>query len=214
MARREASGPAGRRASSFRAAPRRERAATRRKDRPDAQRARPESARRSRSARSLKAQAQVRPRTKTTLTSPLTRQILLLGIALVVIALSLAYPLRNYVQQQAVAREAAATQAELEQEVADLNAKITALQDPSYIRAEAKRRLQYVTPDEQVYVVQLPPELVTTAAESADNSTPAPSVAGADVADADDDDAMTDAADAAPSPWYRTLWDTLRDAGS
>ncbi|OJV23857.1 MAG: hypothetical protein BGO26_03250 [Actinobacteria bacterium 69-20] len=71
-------------------------------------------------------------------------------------ALSLAYPLRGYLQQQAAEAQAIAEQHDLEAQIKDLNAQIAALKDPAYIRAEAKRRLQYVTPGDTVYVVKVP----------------------------------------------------------
>ena len=88
--------------------------------------------------------------------SPLARQIAALGIALCAVALSLAYPLRGYLQQQAAEQAAVAEQQQLEQQIADLKEQQAALQDPAYIKAEAKRRLQYVTPGDTVYVVKVP----------------------------------------------------------
>lgn len=115
--------------------------------------------------------------------SRLARQIALLGLVLAVVALSLAYPLRNYLSQRADLAAAVEQQHELDQRIAELQIQQAALADPDYIAAEAKRRLQYVRPGDTVYVVQAP-ELTT-------------------------DDAGA-AAPAAPSgPWYSTLWDTL-----
>lgn len=133
--------------------------------------------------------------------SPLARQIVALGLALAAVALSLAYPLRGYVQQQAAEREALAAVQQLEAEKADLEAQVAALGDPAYIRAEAKRRLQYVSPGDTVYVVKLPKGVA--AAESDGGP-----VLGAETVD-DTDDAPADA------PWYQTLWGTLvgDDAG-
>ena len=102
--------------------------------------------------------------------------------ALCVVALSLAYPLRTYLGQRADLAAAVSQQRALEQQVADLQANQAALSDPNYIREQAKRRLQYVTPGDTVYVVQAP----VTAAASASAAAAAPSGA-----------------------WYTTLWGTL-----
>lgn len=79
-----------------------------------------------------------------------------LGLALCAVALSLAYPLRGYLQQRAAETQAVSEQHDLEAQIEDLNAQVAALKDPAYIRAEAKRRLQYVTPGDTVYVVKVP----------------------------------------------------------
>lgn len=236
MARRQTTGPGGRRASSFRAPQRRERTATRRPardragaDRTGTDRTRPASGARSSSGAGLTARAQLKQRSGNAMRSPMTRQILALGIALSVVALSLAYPLRNYVEQQAVERDATAAQATLEREVADLEAQIAALEDPAYIKAEAKRRLQYVTPGDQVYVVQLPPGLLEeptaadkesttgtsahdTAVRATETTADADSSSGASAASASSaSDATGDEAADSMAPWYQSLWETLID---
>ena len=60
-----------------------------------------------------------------------------------------------------------------------------ALSDPDYLANEAKRRLQFVTPGDTVYVVHAP------ALPKAAAPPPATPVA--------------------QSPWYSNLWDTLSD---
>jgi cell division protein FtsB len=115
--------------------------------------------------------------------SKVARQIAILGLVLCAVALSLAYPLRNYLEQRADLAAAVADQRNLEQQVAQLQIQQAALSDPDYIRAQAKERLQYVQPGDTVYVVQAP-----------DPGAAAPS----------------DSAEAASiTPWYTTLWDTL-----
>jgi cell division protein FtsB len=141
--------------------------------------------------------------------SPLTRQIAALGLALCAVALSLAYPLRNYLQQQATEQAAIAEQHQLEQQIADLQAQQAALQDPAYIKAEAKRRLQYVSPGDTVYVVKVPgPATPSPAAPGA------PDAAGSGQTDSGGTGSAPSGA--APSqPWYATMWDTLEHgAGS
>ncbi len=101
-------------------------------------------------------------------------------------ALSLAYPFRDYLHQREELAAATAEQHELEMTVAALKEQQAALSDPDYIKAEAKKRLQYVTPGDTVYVVQAPavPEAGATG---------------------------TVPAEAEQKPWYSTLWGTLSD---
>jgi cell division protein FtsB len=104
--------------------------------------------------------------------SPLTRQIVALGLALSVVALSLAYPIRTYLQQQAAEQAAVAEQHQLQGQIDDLKAQVVALKDPAYIRAEAKRRLQYVTPGDTVYVVKVPEALAAESSDGGDGPVP------------------------------------------
>lgn len=129
--------------------------------------------------------------------SPLARQIAAIGLALCAVALSLAYPLRGYLQQQSAERAAVAQQAALQEQIVELQAKQAALEDPAYIKSEAKRRLQYVSPGDTVYVVKVPQAQQVPPTAAADDSTA---------------DAGSDGQAAAPesSPaWYAGLWDTL-----
>lgn len=157
--------------------------------------------------------------------SPLARQIVALGLALCAVALSLAYPLRGYLQQQAAEQQATAEQLTLQTQIADLEAQVAALKDPAYIRSEAKRRLQYVTPGDTVYVVKVP------GAANERDSAPAPD-GGYDVvppgatADTAPSGVAGSAAPATPTtrgsaaqpgadgPWYATLWGTLTGAAA
>jgi cell division protein FtsB len=157
--------------------------------------------------------------------SPLARQVVALGLALSVVALSLAYPLRGYLQQQTAEQQAIVEQQSLEARILDLKAEIAALKDPAYIRAEAKRRLQFVTPGDTVYVVKLPksvtespagPDVAAGAAESdgavdvasAGTAGPASGTAGPASGTAGFASGTGDDADTSP-PWYRSLWSTL-----
>jgi cell division protein FtsB len=120
--------------------------------------------------------------------STLARQVAILGLVLCAIALSVAFPLRNYLQQRTELAQAISTQQDLEQQRDELAARKSALSDPDYIAAEARRRLQYVTPGDTVFVVH------------------APAVA---------DDAQAAAASAiAGQPWYTNLWTTLSESGA
>ena len=118
--------------------------------------------------------------------STLARQVAILGLVLCAIALSVAFPLRNYLAQRTELAQAVSTQQDLEQQRDELQARKAALSDPDYIAAEARRRLQYVTPGDTVFVVH------------------APVVA---------DDAQAAAASAvSDQPWYSNLWATLSES--
>jgi cell division protein FtsB len=149
--------------------------------------------------------------------SPLARQIVALGLALSVVALSLAYPLRGYLQQQSAERQAIAEQHDLESQIVDLQAEIAALKDPAYIRAEAKRRLQYVTPGDTVYVVKLPRSV------AAASTGPATAASPEGVGDAAPSAGTTGTAGGSSGPgeapdttepWYASLWATLSGGDS
>ena len=118
----------------------------------------------------------------------LARQVAILGLVLCAIALSVAFPLRNYFQQRAQLAEAVTAQQSLEQERDQLAARRAALQDPDFVAAEARRRLQYVTPGETVFVVHAPASALQAQA--------GPGRPSADQA------------------WYGNLWDTLAEPGT
>lgn len=120
--------------------------------------------------------------------STLARQVAILGLVLCAIALSVAFPLRSYLEQRTELAQAVATQQDLEQQRDELQARRIALEDPDYIAAEARRRLQYVTPGDTVFVVHAPP--IESAAD----------IAAADAAD--------------DLPWYGSLWNTLTEDGA
>jgi cell division protein FtsB len=120
--------------------------------------------------------------------SRLARQVAILGLVLCAVALSVAFPLRNYLEQRTELADAVASQQSLEQQRDELQARKNALQDAAYVAAEARRRLQYVTPGETVFVVHAP-----------DLGADAPSGAAAPASD---------------QPWYGSLWDTLAEPGT
>jgi cell division protein FtsB len=108
-----------------------------------------------------------------------------LGLVFVAVAFVLAVPLRNYFSQRNQLDAAVATEQAMNAQKASLQQQRTALSDPFYLANEARQRLQFVTPGDTVYVVHAP-ALPNTAA-------PAP------------------AKQAAQTPWYSKLWDTVSD---
>ena len=120
--------------------------------------------------------------------SALARQLAILGVVVCAIALSVAFPLRSYLEQRTELARAVAAQQDLEHQRDELQARKSALSDPDYIAAEARRRLQYVTPGDTVFVVH------------------APALAGG-----------ADAAATGPAsgqPWYGSLWSTLSEGAA
>ncbi|MTD12782.1 septum formation initiator family protein [Nakamurella sp. YIM 132087] len=115
--------------------------------------------------------------------SRVARQAAALGLVLCTVALLIAFPLRTYLAQRDQLRSEQAEEQALRDQLADLQGQAAALQDPDYIKAEARARLQYVMPGDTVYVVQAPE----------------PTVAGS----------PGTAVVEESSPWYSDLYDTL-----
>lgn len=90
----------------------------------------------------------------------LTTRATLLALVICVLVLTLAYPLRLYLQQQAKISELTRTNAASQQRVDELRAAVARYDDPAWVRDEARRRLHYVLPGERSY-------LMPTAAPSA-----------------------------------------------
>ncbi|MFC4867411.1 septum formation initiator family protein [Streptomonospora arabica] len=114
-----------------------------------------------------------------------TSRAAILALVICVIALSLAYPLREYLAQRARIAELREEKAQTEQAVADLQERSKQLKNPAYIEREARTRLHYQYPGERAYVV---------------------------VSDSDDQDA--DAAAGSGEPWFTRLWKSVLEADS
>ncbi|MEP6560300.1 MAG: septum formation initiator family protein [Nakamurella sp.] len=114
----------------------------------------------------------------------------ILGLVLCAVALSVAFPFKNYVQQRADLAQAVVAQQDLEQQRDELQARKDALNDPDYVAAEARRRLQYVTPGDTVFVVHAP--ALTPSGDAA----------------------AAAAAKSSNEPWYGQLWSTLSEDGA
>ena len=123
--------------------------------------------------------------------SGLTGRAAVLGLVVCALVLSLAYPAKQYLGQRGAIAHLAQQKAAAEHRVAVLAEQATRLGDPAYVRAQARRRLQYVMPGDTVYVVITP-----------DGGQPAaPKAAGAPAA-----------APGAGQPWYAQLWGTVQAA--
>ncbi|WP_345340955.1 septum formation initiator family protein [Rhodococcus olei] len=81
---------------------------------------------------------------------------MVLAMVVCALALTLAVPLRTYLAQRSEAEHVAEQREQLEADVARLTRDNQQADDPAYVRAQARDRLQYVMPGETPYQVQLP----------------------------------------------------------
>ncbi|POM27507.1 Cell division protein FtsL [Actinomadura rubteroloni] len=116
----------------------------------------------------------------------LTGRAAILAVVVCAIALSLAYPVREYVAQRQEIAQLEHRQAEARRQVDELTRHKQRLGDRSYIEREARRRLRYCMPDEKCYIVL-------------------------DGGDGDGTPAGGNGTGRRP-PWYETLWRSVRDA--
>ena len=122
--------------------------------------------------------------------SNLTGRAAVLALVVCLLAISLAYPLREYLAQRGDIAGYRGKVAEQEARVAELRRQHARWSDQAYVEAQARERLHYVMPGETSYVVL-----------EADD-TPAP------------DGAVEPAtAAAARSPWFTDLWRSVEVAG-
>lgn len=85
------------------------------------------------------------------------RRAALLAAVICVLILSVAVPLRNYVDQRAELSAVYEQQHILADKIAELERRRVLLADPEHIETQARERLRYVRPGEAPYLVQLPP---------------------------------------------------------
>ncbi|MBB4929739.1 cell division protein FtsL [Lipingzhangella halophila] len=100
------------------------------------------------------------------------------------IALSLAYPLREYVLQRAEIAKLQEERERTEQSVSELEQRHEELQDPDHIEREARERLHYQYPDERAYVI---------------------------IADDGGEEAEEESAESR-EPWFTRLWKSVQEA--
>jgi cell division protein FtsB len=115
-----------------------------------------------------------------------TRRAAVLAIVVCALAFTLAVPLRTYLSQRSEIAQQEQQRTELRQQVAELQARQAALNDPAQVETEARRRLRYVMPGETPYLVQLPEDNPQSPQQQSRHQ-PGPG----DVA------------------WYQQLWSTL-----
>jgi cell division protein FtsB len=131
-----------------------------------------------------------RPRTGGAFGLSATRQAAVLAMVVCALALSVAVPLRTYLTQHAQVEQELSQQAKLEQQAAQLEQRKQQLADPAQIQAEARSRLGMVMPGETPYTVQLP-------GDGQQGGQRGPSQQ-----------------QAANSPWFEQLWNSITGSGS
>ena len=114
----------------------------------------------------------------------LTGRAALLAVVICAIALSLAYPVREYIAQRRQIDQLVSTQQGLSAQVKNLQAEHQRLQDPAYIEQQARDQLHMCLPAEKCYVIvgdSAPPDSTPQQAPSA-------------------------------APWYSRLWQSVKRA--
>ncbi|MEX2291338.1 MAG: septum formation initiator family protein [Mycobacteriales bacterium] len=119
--------------------------------------------------------------------SALTPRAAILALLVCGLLVSAALPLREYLAQRGQIGELEQSQAAARERIAALEAERRRLEDPAYIAAEARRRLNFVLPGETAYVVLAPEELPLEQPDGA-------------------------GAKGAGAPWYSQLWGSVQAA--
>jgi cell division protein FtsB len=112
-----------------------------------------------------------------------TSRAAVLAVVLCAIALSLAYPVREYIAQRRQIDQLQAASAATAAQLARLRAEAAQLNEPAYIEQQARDRLHWCLPHQTCYVII--------------DGQPAGHAA---------------AAAAAATPWYERLWHSVRQA--
>ncbi|CAN5330937.1 hypothetical protein BH24ACT9_BH24ACT9_11080 [soil metagenome] len=86
-------------------------------------------------------------------TERLTGRAILLAAVVVLLVVSLAYPLQRYLAQQATIDGLEAENSAAQERVEDLRVRVDQLDDPAFIQTQAQSRLQYVMPGDLLYVI-------------------------------------------------------------
>lgn len=115
----------------------------------------------------------------------------MLGLVVCALVVSAALPLREYLSQRSQIAAAQAKQAQQQERVTVLEDQLRQLQDPAFLKAQARTRLHFVLPGETAYVVLTP--------------SAAPDAPGAQ--------ALQGARATGPeAPWYSQVWGSVRTA--
>ena len=115
----------------------------------------------------------------------LTGRAALLAVVMCAIALSLAYPVREYIGQRQQIDQLLATQQSLSTQVKNLQEQQQRFSDPTYIEQQARDQLHMCAPAENCYVI-------------IGNNSPAPDA--------------TPKQTATPTSWYSKLWGSVQKA--
>ena len=117
-------------------------------------------------------------------TTRLTGRAAVLAVVICAIALSLAYPIREYVTQRQQIDSLVAQQQAMLAQVKSLEAQQVKLSSPAYIEQLARQELDMCFPGTQCYIVEGGP--------SASSTGPVPKPG--------------------PAPWYDKLWQSVQQA--
>jgi cell division protein FtsB len=120
----------------------------------------------------------------------LTGRAAVLALVVCMLAISLAYPLREYLAQRSQLTDYRSLVADQQRRVAQLEKQRARWQDPAYVAAQARERLHYVMPGETSYVVLESPE--DKAPDGVVAAEPSVTV---------------------KSPWFTDLWHSVEVAG-
>lgn len=112
------------------------------------------------------------------------KRAVVLAAVLSLLALTLAVPMRTYFSQQTEFDELRSSNAQLQAEVRDYEEKVAEQNDPAYIEAQARERLQFVMPGEKPLLMQYP-----VPPGKSEEERKAEKQAG--------------------NPWYTNLWDSV-----
>jgi cell division protein FtsL len=117
-------------------------------------------------------------------TTRLTGRAAVLAVVICAIALSLAYPVREYVTQRRQIDSLVAQQQDMQAQVKSLEAQQAKLASPAYVEQLARQELDMCFPGTQCYIVEGGQPLISTA----------------------------QAARSGPAPWYDKLWQSVQQA--
>ncbi|MEZ0341903.1 septum formation initiator family protein [Mycobacterium sp. pV006] len=116
------------------------------------------------------------------------RRAAILAAVVCVLTLTIAGPVRTYFSQRTEMKQLQASEAQLREQIRELEEQKAKLADPVFIAAQARERLGFVMPGEIPYQVQLPPGATTPVPEQED---------------------LTEMR--STDPWYTALWNTISD---
>ncbi|ODQ84577.1 FtsB family cell division protein [Mycolicibacterium holsaticum] len=116
------------------------------------------------------------------------RRAAILAAVVCVLTLTIAGPVRTYFGQRTEMKQLKATEAQLREQIAELEQQKVKLADPVYIAAQARERLGFVMSGETPYQVQLPENVVLPGRPGME-----PEAVNPD------------------QPWYTALWNTIAD---
>ena len=114
----------------------------------------------------------------------------MLALVVCMLAISLAYPLREFLAQRGDIGDYKAKVAAQEGRVADLTQARERWNDPAYVKAQARQRLHFVMPGETAYIVLEPDEAPAPVAATQPSTRPVPK-----------------------QPWFGDLWESVEVAG-